>query len=141
MRYLFLLFVLFPIVVFAQGQPGVPPNMPDMERMQQMQRNMQNMDMGKMQEAMACIKGIDQSALQGLDEEGKKIEAELGALCKSGNRDEAQDKAMAYGQEMMSRPEIKKMRECSKLAQGMMPKMGFEDLMEEGKNRHVCDDF
>ena len=145
MRYLFFMFVLLPGVAFAQGQPGMPPNMPmdmeKMQRMQEMQRNMQQMDMGKMQEAMACMKDIDRSALEGLEEEGKKIEAELGALCKSGNRDEAQDKAMAYGKEMMSRPEIKKMRECSKLAAGMLPKMPFEDFEEKTKNQHVCDDF
>ena len=140
-----IILVLFPVLVFAQTNPGMPPNMPmdkeKMQRMQEMQKNMQKMDMGKMQEAMACMKTIDRSALKGLDEEGKKIQAELKRLCRSGNRDEAQEKAMEYGKEMMSRPEIKKMRECSKKAAGMLPKMGFEELMEEGKDRHVCDDF
>ena len=138
MRNLIYLFILFPVVVFAQEQPGMPPNMPmDMEKMQ---RHMQQMDMGKMQEAMACMKDIDQSALEGLEEEGKKMKAEVEAMCRSGNRDGAQDKAMEYGKEIMNRSEMKKMRECSKMMAGMMPKMPFENLEEEGKNRHICDD-
>ncbi len=138
MRFLIYIFILFPVVIFAQDHPRVSPNMPlDME---QMQRNMQQMDMGKMQKAMACMKNIDRSALEGLEEEGEKMEAEITAMCRSGNRDAAQDKAMGYGREMMSRPEIKKMRECSKLAAGMLPKMPFEDFEEKTQNQHVCDD-
>jgi len=136
MKLTIAIFVLFPLVTFAQGNP----NRPQMD-MEQMQRNMQQMDMGKMQEAMACMQNIDMSALKGLEEEGKKIEAELDALCKSGNRDGAQDKAMEYAKEMRNRPELQEIQECGKMAAAMMPKMAFEDLVEEGKNRHVCDDF
>ncbi len=139
MKNLICLLILFPVVVFAQKQPGMPANMP--MDMQEMQRNMQQMDMGKMQEAMACMKKIDQSVLEGLKKEGEKIKAEVGALCKSGKRNEAQDKAMAYGKEMMSRPELVKMRECSKMMAGMMPKMPFERIEKEAKNSHVCDDY
>ena len=139
MRNLIYLLVLFPIIVFAQEQPGMPPNMP--MNMEEMQRNMQQMDMGKMQEAMACMKNIDRSALEGLKEEGERMKAEVGALCKNGKRNEAQDKAMAYGKEMMSRPELMKMRECGKMMAGMMPKMPFEHIEEENKNSHVCDNY
>ncbi len=141
MRHLIYILILFPVVVLAQEQPGMPPNMPNMERMQQMQRHMQNMDMGKLQEAMACMKNVDMSVVKGLEAEGKKIEAELDALCQSGNLDGAQDKAMEYAMEMRDRPELQKLQECGKMAQGMLPKGAFEDLLEEGKNRHVCDDF
>ncbi len=145
MRKSLFILMLFPVVVFAQSHPGVPPNMPmdheKIQRMQKMQRQMQQMDMGKMQEAMACMENIDQSALKVLDAEGQKMKSEVEALCKSGRRAAAQDKAMEYAKDMMSRPEMKKIRECSKLAAGMMPKMTFEDLVEDGKNRHVCDDF
>ena len=96
MRFLMLSLVLFPMVVFAQGHLGMSPNMSQKD-MEQLQRNMQQMDMGKMQEAMACMKGIDRSSLEGLEEEGKKMEAEVAALCRNGKRDEAEDKAMEYG--------------------------------------------
>ncbi len=128
MRYLLAILVFSPVVSFAQMPQGMP-------------QNMQHMDMEQMQKAMACMQNIDMSVLEGLEEEAKKMEAEVGALCRSGNRDEAQDTAMAYGTEMMSKPELKKMRECGKLAAGMMPKMPFEKFEEEGKNTHICDDF
>ena len=128
MRNLIYILVLFPAVVFAQSPQGMPPNMPQM-------------DMEQMQKAMTCMKGLDRSAFKGLEEEGKKMEAEIGAMCRSGNRDAAQDTAIAYGKDMMNRPEIQKMRECSKLAVGMMPQMPFEKFSEENKNRHVCDDY
>lgn len=139
MRFLIYIFILFPVVALAQHNPEMPPNM--QKDMGQMQRNMQQMDMGKMQEAMACMKNIDQSGLKDLEQEGKKMEAEIGGLCKSGNRDEAEAKAMAFGKDMMNRTEIKKMRECSKLAAGMLPKMPFEDFEKKNQSRHVCDDF
>ncbi len=140
MEKLVFLLILFPVIVFAQSQQGMPPGMQQRD-MEQMQRRMQQMDMGKMQEAAACMKNIDRSALEGLEEEGKKMEAEVGALCKSGKRDEAQDKAMEFAKEMMSRPELMKMRECGKMMAGMLPKMPFENLEDEMKNKHVCDDF
>ena len=139
MKKLICLLVLFPVVVFAQEQPGVPPNLRmDMEKMK---RNMQQMDMGKMQQAMACMKNVDRSALERLKGEGRKMEAEIGALCKNGERDEAQNKAMAYAKEMMGRPEIIKIRECSKMMAGMMPQMSFERIEEKAKNSHVCDGY
>lgn len=127
MRHIIYILILFPAVAFAQSHQGIPSNM--------------NIDMEKMQKVMACMQNIDRSVLEGLEEEGKKMEAEVGALCRSGNRDEAQDKAMAYGKEMMNKPELKKIRECGKLAAGMLPKMPFDTFEEEGKQTHVCDDF
>lgn len=139
MTNLIYLLILFPTVVFSQMQPGMPPNMPmDMEMIQ---RNMQKMDMGKMQETMACMKNVDRSLLEGLKEEGEKIKAEIVSLCKSGKRDEAQDKAIAYGKEMMSKPGLMKMRDCGKMMAGMMLGMPSEHIEEETKNSHVCDEY
>ena len=140
MRSLIGIIILFPVVVLAQGQPGTPPNMSQKD-IEQMQRNMQQMDMGKMQEAMACMKNIDQSALQRLDQEGRKMKAEVAALCRSGKRDQAMATAMEYGKEMMKKPEIKKMRECGKMMAGMMPQLPFENIEEKQKDGHLCDEF
>ena len=127
MRKLIYLLILFPVVVFAQKQPGMPPHM--------------HMDMMKMEEAMACMKNIDQSALEGLREEGEKMKAEISALCKSGEREEAQDKAMAYGKEIASRPELLEMRKCGKMMESMMSGLPFQHIEKETKNSHICDDF
>ncbi len=145
MKHIIALCVLFPAVVFAQGRPDVPPNMPmdseQMRRMEQMQRKMQQMDMGKMQEAMACMQTIDRSAMERLKQETEKVRAELVTLCRSGNRDEAQEKAKVYAHDLMARSEMQKMKECGKLAAGMFPKMPFQDFEERSKTQHVCDDF
>ncbi|GJL65999.1 MAG: hypothetical protein NPIRA05_09700 [Nitrospirales bacterium] len=127
MNKLIYLLLLFPVVVYAQSDPGMPPH--------------RQMNMEQMQKAVACMEGLDRSAFEELDQIGQKIKAEIGSLCKSGKRDEAQDRAMAFAKEMMNRPEMKKMQECGKLAAGMMPKMPYETLQEMGKDRHVCDDF
>ncbi|GJL56782.1 MAG: hypothetical protein NPIRA02_39140 [Nitrospirales bacterium] len=127
MNKLLSLLILFPVVVFAQSPQGMPPNM--------------QMNMEQMQKAAACMERLDRSAFDEIDQIGQKMKAEIGALCRSGKRDEAQDRAMTFAKEMMSRPEMKKMQECSKLAAGMMPKMPYEKIQEMGKDQHVCDDF
>lgn len=139
MKKLVYLLILFPVVVYAQSSQGVPSQMP--KNMEQMQRGLQQMDMEQLQKAAACMENLDLSMMDGLEREGRKMEAEIGALCRSGKRDEAKNKAMKYAREMMSRPEMKKMQECSKLAAGMMPKMPYQKIQEMGKDQHVCDDF
>ncbi|GJL62727.1 MAG: hypothetical protein NPIRA04_13810 [Nitrospirales bacterium] len=137
MKKLIYLLILFPVVVYAQSQQGMPPQM----NMEQMQRNLGQMDMEQLQKAAACMENLDLSMMDGLEKEWKQMEAEIGSLCQSGKRDEAQNRAMKYAREMMSRPEMRKMQECSKLAAGMMPKMPYEKIEEMGKNQHVCDDY
>jgi len=137
MNKLIYLLILFPVVVYAQSQQGMPPQM----NMEQMQRNLGQMDMEQLQKAAACMETLDLSMMDGLEKEWKQMESEIGSLCQSGKRDDAQNRAMKYAREMMSRPEMKKMQECSKLAAGMMPKMPYEKIEEMGKNQHVCDDY
>ncbi len=48
---------------------------------------------------------------------------------------------MKYAMEMRDRPELQKLQECGKMAQGMLKKGAFEGFVEEGKNQHVCDVF
>ncbi len=142
MNKLIFILILFPAVGYAQSHEGMPPNMAmDQEHMQQMQRSLQQMDMKQLDKAAACMEKLDLSMMDGLEKEGKKMEAEIGTLCQSGKRQEAQDRAMKYATEMMGRPEMKKMQECSKLASGMLPKMSYEKIAEMGKNQHVCDDY
>ncbi|MGB0908865.1 MAG: hypothetical protein ACPGYT_00760 [Nitrospirales bacterium] len=142
MSKLIFILILFPVVGYAQSHQGMPPNMAmDQERMQHMQRGLQQMDMKQLDKAAACMEKLDLSLMDGLEKEGEKMEAEIGALCQSGKRQEAQNRAMKYATEMMGRPEMKKMQECSKMVAGMMPKMPYKKYEEMGKNQHVCDDY
>ena len=102
----------------------------------QMREMMQNAQ--KMQE---CMADIDQSAMEDLAARGKKVEAEVKALCKAGKRDEAQNRAMAYGREVNASKEMQAMKKCGNMAQQMMknsPWISNEDEKISGGS-HICD--
>jgi len=63
MRDIIYILILFPVVAFPQSHQGTPPNM--------------NIDMEQMQKVMACMTDLDRSALEGLEQEGKKMESEV----------------------------------------------------------------
>ncbi len=127
MRKLILLLAVVPAFVAAQSNSGMSEDM------------MKMMEQG--QKAQACMQDIDTSEFDRLEQEGNKMEAEIKALCDSGKRDQAQDQAIAYSKEMMAMPAMQKMRECSELMRGMLPKMPFDNFEEEFKNKNICDEM
>ena len=58
-----------------------------------------------------------------------------------GKRGEAQQKAVAFGQELARDPDASKMMECTKMMSSAMPRMPFMDQAGESGNsvKHVCD--
>ena len=127
MSKLLYLLCLFPVVVYAQSPQGMPPHM--------------QMNMEQMQKAAACMENLDFSIMDKLEEEEKKVGAEIQSLCQSGKRREAQDRAITMSEEMMNRPELQQFRECSKMMAGMMPQMPFQKMEDMGNDRHICDDY
>ena len=126
-KQIWILLVFFtPAIVFAQSNTGTSQDMQKM--MEQAAR------------AQVCMQEIDTSEFEKLEQEGKKMQAEIKALCDAGERTQAQDQAIAYSKEMMALPSMQKMRECSELMRGMLPKMPFDNFEEEFKNKHVCDE-
>ena len=121
------LIFFFPVIVNAQ-QPS--------------QQDMQNM-MAQMQEMAACMQTIDQNELKGLEKEANKFEEELKGLCKSGKRDEANEKAIAFGKKTMESQALVTMRKCtekmSESMKGMMPNMDPETIAKDYSKGHVCD--
>ena len=95
-------------------------------------------NMQSMQKAMSCIEAIDQSLFRELEQQSKQKETEIEALCKGGNRDEAQQQAKEHFKEMMNNVVIKKLIECRKLAEEMIPSLPFENMQEKSKNQHVA---
>lgn len=120
------LLALFPLISFAQNN-GVPAGMENM--------------MKQAQEAQACMQKIDMSSLENAEKDGKKMQAKIKSLCKKGKRDEAQKQAIAYSREMMAKPEMQQMQECTEMLRGMIPDMPFDNLEEKLQNEHVCDDI
>lgn len=118
---------LFPLMSFAQSDLNMSADMQDL--LQQAQK------------AQACMKDIDQSQFETLEQEGQKMRANIKSLCSAGKRNEAQQQAISYSKEMMSKPEIKKIKKCSDMLRGMMPELPFGNFEEKYKNQHVCDDI
>lgn len=103
---------------------------------EQMRQMMQNAK--KMQE---CFSNVDQSAIKSLAERGKRIEAEVKALCKAGNRDDAQKTAMTFGREVNASKDMQAIKKCSSMGQAMMKDSPWM-VSEDGKNSkggHICD--
>ena len=123
-----LLSLLLPVSVIAQDYGGMS------------QGDMQNM-MQHMQEMQSCMQDIDQSRLEAFEQRANKVEAEVESLCASGRRDEAQQQAMAFGQEVASNPDIQKIMKCGENMRGMMTEMPF--MAQAGgpdtSTGHVCD--
>jgi hypothetical protein len=124
---LILILAFLPSLAMAQSNTGMSQDM--MKMMEQAQK------------AQACMQNIDTSEFEEIEQEGGKMETRIKSLCTGGKRDEAQKQAIAYSREMMSRPAMKQMRECSEMLRGMIPKMPFDNFEEEFVNKHICDEM
>ena len=124
-----ILFLLSPATLFAQ---------------QMSQQDMQNM-MAELQEVQACMQTIDQNELKYLQEESKRFESEVKGLCNNGDRDGAQDMAIAYSKEVINSPAMATMRKCTEkmsgAMKGMMPDLSPEKIAKDFSNKHVCDEI
>ncbi len=119
--------LFMPIMAFAQNPPAM-----DQQQMQAM--------MGRMQEMQKCMQQVDQSKMEALGEQAEQMEKEIKALCAKGERDEAQETAMAFGEKMLDDPDMKLMRKCTEGMEEMMQDMPYADSPEELAERHVCDE-
>ena len=105
------------------------------EQLEQMMQGMNQM--------ASCFQSIDQERLETMSREAEAKQAELKQLCADGQRDQAQQEAMAYGMKMMESEEFKQLQKCGEMAGAMMPEMDYSVYQTdgEGESRHVCDDL
>jgi hypothetical protein len=118
--------LLLPATALAQNYPAM--NEADMQKMMQQMEKMQS-----------CMEKIDQGKLEALGVRSEQMEAEINALCARGKRDEAQQKAMAYGKEITNDAVMKAMMKCTEGMQAMMPELSFTGVDEDSTGLHVCD--
>jgi hypothetical protein len=125
-RLLPLLLLITPLSSFAT---------PDTNQMDMTQ--MQNMVM----ELQKCMQQIDQQEMKKIREQAQALEKDLKALCDSGKRDAAQDKAMTFAMQMQKSPAMSKLKDCGKDIQAMMPTLQDLSRYEKvpDKNDNVCD--
>lgn len=122
------LFLAMPLVSAAQNYQGM--NDADMQKMMQQMKKMQS-----------CMKDVDQSELKALEQRSRRMEAEVKSLCAGGKRDQAQNKAISFGKEIVNEPTMKLMRKCGEMMKDMMPAMTFPDLDRISAEHHVCDEL
>lgn len=93
----------------------------------------------QMQNMQACMEGVDQAALQALELRSSQLDNELKSLCASGKRDEAQQLAISFGQEMAKTSVLQEMKRCGEMMKGVaMPNMpSIKDT--DYSVHHVCD--
>ena len=120
--------VILPAIALAQNYPGM--NQDDMQNMMQ-----------QMQKMQACMQEVDQSRLKEFEQQGQAVEREVKALCSAGKRDEAQNKAMEFGRQVATDPDMQKIMECGKMMSSAMPKMPYREQASEpdASSSHVCD--
>ena len=99
---------------------------------------------GFMKQAQAmqlCMANIDQQELEALGVEGEKLAAEIQTLCKAGERDEAQAKAVSYGKQILKDPVMLELKECTGMASQMIPQTMWAELENEDTQAHVCNTY
>jgi hypothetical protein len=124
--------ILLTSAVVYQSTYAGPTGMSE-EQMQKM--------MKQAQAAQACMEKVDQSKLEALEVQSKKMQSELKTLCAAGKRDEAMNKAMKYSLEMKDNPALKAIGQCGEMMQGMIPKSYLPNDASNDKNTHVCDNL
>ncbi len=122
-----ILLIILPVTVTAQNSPGMSE-----KETQQMMQQIQNLQ--------KCMQNIDQSEMKALEQRAKKFEKEVKSLCKKGQRDQAQKKAISFGMEVSKTPVMQKMKKCGEQMTGVMKKMPLSKIVTDYSNRHVCDE-
>ncbi len=121
--------VLFLIILLLQSvQAGAAMNEKQMQQMMKQAEEMQK-----------CFGNIDQSVFKALETKGKKMEAEIRALCKAEKRGKAKSAAMKYGKEIAKSKELQAMKKCGAMAQQMMAKMPMMSPENFDQSGHICD--
>ncbi|PCJ16299.1 MAG: hypothetical protein COB04_11105 [Gammaproteobacteria bacterium] len=94
-----------------------------------------------MQQLQSCLQGIDQSTIQNIQRQAQQIKSEVDALCQSGRRNEAQNKAFSASKALVSNPAVQKLTQCGQTLASipsigtLIPNLSGTDL----SNKHVCD--
>lgn len=104
-------------------------------------QQMQEMIVGaaKMQ---ACMKKVDPTVFQRMNNEGYAMQQRIAELCTTGERAQAQQEAIAYGQKVKASQDYQLVQKCAspmmrQVAEGFF---AFAEQQKEGEETvHVCD--
>jgi len=106
------------------------------------QQGMDQEIMQQLQEMVTCMAAIDENEMKELEKESKNFEAVVEGLCKSGNRDKAQELALEFSKKVVNSPALISMRKCtekiSESMKGMAPNMDPGEIAKDYRKDHVC---
>ena len=94
--------------------------------------------MEQLQEVQGCVTELEPGALAALQADGEALMAEVGTLCQSGKRDEAQAKALAFGRQFETSAEMQQLLTCAKRMGSVLP-MLVPSAAQLAENGQVCD--
>ena len=112
---------------------------------EQMMQNMMNNAMQGIMQVQHCLtESTNPQFLEEISKDSDKISNELERLCQAGQRQEAQDTAIAYSKKMLKNPEFQAMQKC--FAQIDSDLLGSTDMhelfsLEALKKTHICDEI
>src|SRR5690606_34399501 len=92
-------------------------------------------------EMQDCLAKVDQSVMDRLRVEGEAVGVEIKSLCKAGQRDAAQARAIAYSQRIAATPEMAELTHCGSMLTAMLP-AAVATVPDEAAGTapsHVCD--
>ncbi|MBX9608253.1 MAG: hypothetical protein K2Y51_18690 [Gammaproteobacteria bacterium] len=69
----------------------------------------------------ACMTRLDPAAMAEVRRRGEQVSAEIQSLCAAGKRDEAQARAVAFGQEMAASPAMNGLEDCGGPLAALVP--------------------
>ena len=124
MKKLFLTLTLFTLSVLVSAQQFPNMNMGNEAEIKKMMESMQKMQ--------KCMAKINKNELKTMQQKAEKLEREVQALCKKGERKQAQAKATTAFNKFKNDPFSIKLKECTDILENISPK---DDITET----HVCD--
>lgn len=95
--------------------------------------------LGQAQQIEQCMTQANTTVMQDLHERGERISAEIESLCKSGQREAAQAKALAFGHEMADSPVMASLQECAGALGALLPAALASFQGNSSDAMQVCD--
>ena len=98
--------------------------------------------MQKVMEMQRCMESVDQQELQRIAEQAREFQQKMEALCANGDSVKVRKQAMVFGEKMRDSESLAKIRECSKIMEGMVPDMPIIDMEEYSDlDTDICASF
>ena len=93
----------------------------------------------KLQEMQNCMATIDITKVQQLEQSATKLREEVRALCAAGDAQQAQAKAMAFGNQVAASETVRLVAKCAEIMQGMIPELSLADFEKNFTTINICD--